>query len=167
MRQAAGLLDGVDVALDDVDDRAAVLRLDFLGQTEAVDVNRLLAEAIRDFLAADQQKLLVGAVQRVQPVNARQEIVIAQHQESIAMLPVPPRHIVRRRVAVAVERVRMRVALVPMERRTRGLPTTRAPADLKPLRDGKDTQKDDQTPRRATRPAWASSHPVLSPTWPA
>ena len=66
-----------------------------------------------DLLALHDEKLVVGAVERVETVNARQVVVVRQHQELIAMLPVPRDHVVRRRVAVAVERVRMEIAFVP------------------------------------------------------
>ena len=114
VRHATGLPDRVDIALDDVDDGGAVLGLDRAGDVEAVDVKRRLLQPIADLFALDQEELLVGAVQRVEPVDARQEVVIAQHQKSIAMLTVPAHHVVGRGVAVAVERVSMGVALVPV-----------------------------------------------------
>ena len=80
---------------------------------EPVDVQRLVAEAIGDLLALDHQELLVGAVKRVQSVDRRQEVVIRQHEELVTMLPVPADDIIRRRVAVAIERMCMRVAFVP------------------------------------------------------
>src|SRR6185436_16082480 len=114
VRHATGLPDRVDIALDDVDDGGAVLGLDRAGDVETVDVKRRLLQPIADLFALDQEELLVGAVQRVEPVDARQEVVIAQHQKSIAMLTVPTHHVVGRGVAVAVERVSMGVALVPV-----------------------------------------------------
>ena len=58
VRDAVGLADGIDVALQDVDDRRAALRFDPARHVEAVDVERLLAEPVGDFLASDDEKLL-------------------------------------------------------------------------------------------------------------
>ena len=89
-------------------------------------MERLVLAAVGDFLALDHQKLFVGAVQRVEAVDAGQEVVIGQHEELVAVLAVPAHDIVRRGVAVAVERVRVRVALVPLQqgRRLSGRPAT-------------------------------------------
>ena len=103
----------VHVALQHVDDRRAALRRHNRVDVEPVDVERLVLVAIGDLLALDHQEPLVGAVERVQSVDRRQEIVIGQHEELVAVLPVPAHDIIRRRVAVAIEGVRMRVALVP------------------------------------------------------
>ena len=59
------------------------------------------------------QELLVGAVQGVEAVDRGQEVVIGQHEELVAVLAIPAHDVVRRAVAVAVERVRVGVALVP------------------------------------------------------
>ena len=85
-------------------------------------MERLVAETIGDLLPLDHQELLVGAVKRVQSADRRQKIVIRQHEELVTMLPVPADDIIRRRVAVAIERVCVRVALVPAgSRRGSGL----------------------------------------------
>jgi hypothetical protein len=80
-------------------------------------VQWLLAEAIGHFFALDDEKLLVGAMQRVQRVDRCQMVVIGQDDEVVSVLPVPAHDIVRRAVAVAVQGVRVRVAFVPAERR--------------------------------------------------
>ena len=80
---------------------------------KAVDVNRLVAEPIGDFLALDDEELVVGAVQRVEAVHAGQVVVIGERDEVVAVLAIPADDIVRRRVAVAVERVRVQVAFEP------------------------------------------------------
>ncbi len=85
----------------------------------------LVVEAIGDLLAANHQKLLIRAQQRVQPVNAGEKVVIGEDDELIAVLAVPANHFVRRRISVAVERMCVGVALEPLTWR-RGLIVRRA-----------------------------------------
>jgi len=118
VRDAARLPDGIDVSLHDVQDGRASLRRDALSEVQAVDVNRLVAELVGHFLAPHDQEPVVGAVKRLQRLDGGQEVVIGQNDEVIAVLAIPPHDVVRRGVAVAVEGVGMRVALVPA---TRGL----------------------------------------------
>ena len=113
MRNAANLPDRVDVALDDVEERRALLGLDALGDVEAVDVHGLSVESVRDLLALDQKETAVVAVERIQRLDGREDVVIAQDEELIAVIAIPPRDVVRGAVAVAVGRMRVRVALVP------------------------------------------------------
>ncbi len=49
----------------------------------------------------------------VEAVDARQVVVIGERDEVVAVLAIPPHHIVGRRIAVAVQRVRVKVALEP------------------------------------------------------
>ena len=63
---------------------------------QSVDVDRLLAEPVGDFLTLHHQKFLVGAVQRVQPRDRRQEVVVGEHEELVAVLAVPAHDFVRR-----------------------------------------------------------------------
>ena len=113
VRHAARQPDGVDIALEDVEERRAFLRIHFRLDIEAVDVNRLVAEAVRDFLALDEQKLIVLAVEGIQRVDRRQDVVVAQHEKLISVLAIPPGHHVRRAVAVTLGRVRVGIAFVP------------------------------------------------------
>src|SRR6185437_1440501 len=69
------------------------------------------------------EKLIVRAVQRVEAVDTREEVVICQDEEPIAVRSVPAHHFVRCTVAVAVERVRVGVALVPVRAGRSRLPT--------------------------------------------
>ena len=55
MRHAAREPVGVNIALEVVEERRAFLRIHLRLDVEAVDVNRLVAEAVRDFLALDEQ----------------------------------------------------------------------------------------------------------------
>ena len=84
---------------------------------EAVDVNRLVAEPIRDLFASQDREFLVRSVKGVQAVNAGEVVVVGQHNELIAVLPIPSNNIVRRRVTVAIQGVRVEVALEPPIRR--------------------------------------------------
>ena len=95
-------------------DGAAAGGLDEARRVEAVDVNRLVAESIGDLFALHDEELLVGAVQRVEAVDAGQVVVIGQRDEVVVVLAIPPHHIVRRRIAVAVQGVGVEVALEPL-----------------------------------------------------
>ena len=113
VRNAVGVADGVDVALDHVDHARSASGIDFSRHVEPVDVKRLLAEGVGDLFTLDDQEPIVGAVHGVEAVDAREDVVIGQHQELIPVLAVPPNHVVRGAVAVAVERMGVRVSLVP------------------------------------------------------
>ena len=105
--------DGVDVALQHVGHRRAALWRYRRVDVEPVDVKRPVVEAVGDLLTLDDQKFLIGAMERVQTVHRRQKIVIGEHNELIAVFAIPAHHIVRSGITVAVERMRVRVALVP------------------------------------------------------
>ena len=79
-------------------------------------MNRLVAEAVRDFLALDEQKLVVPAVEGIQCVDRRQDVVVAQHEKLISVLAIPPGHHVRRAVAVTLGRVRVGITFTPRGR---------------------------------------------------
>ena len=85
VRHARRGANAVDVALQRLADRGAVVGLDQRLDVETVDVDRLVAGARGHLLAADDQKLLVGAVDRVEAVDVGEEVVIGQHQELIAV----------------------------------------------------------------------------------
>src|SRR3954470_7948481 len=123
VRDPVGRANRINRALQRVDYRRAVLRLDLAGEIEAIDVQRFAGEGVRDFLTTHDEKPLVCAVECVEPVNAREEVVIRKNKEPITVRSVPAYDLVWRAVAVAVERVRVRVSLVP--RRDGG---TRLPA---------------------------------------
>jgi len=77
-------------------------------------VQRFRAKAIGDFLPANHEEALVGTQHGVEPVNAGQKVVIRENQKVIAALAVPTDDFVRRRIAVAVDRVSVGVALEPL-----------------------------------------------------
>jgi hypothetical protein len=89
-------------------------------------MKRLLAEGVADLFTLDDQEPIVGAVDAVQAVDAREHVVIGQHQELIAVFAVPPHHVVRSAVAVAVERMGVRVSFVPTAAARAILPGSRA-----------------------------------------
>ena len=100
-------------------------------------MNRLVAEAVRDFLALDEQKLVVLAVEGIQCVDRRQDVVVAQHEKLISVLAIPPGHHVRRAVAVTLGRVRVGITVPPRgrrlltcERRRDGVADTSATAQI-------------------------------------
>ena len=107
------LPDGIHVSLKHVDHGRAALRRHHARDVQAVDVQRLVAEAIRHLLALDDEELLVGAVQRVERVDRREKVVIGEHEKLVPVLAIPAHDLVRRAVAVAVQRVRVGVALEP------------------------------------------------------
>ena len=72
--------------------------------------------ARRDLFALDHQELVLGAVDGVEAVHAREEIVIGQHQELVSVAAIPADHFIRCAVAAVVDRVRVRIALVPVHR---------------------------------------------------
>ena len=51
------------------DDRGPALRFDASLHVETVDVKRLAAERVRDFLALDDEEPLICAVQRVEAID--------------------------------------------------------------------------------------------------
>ncbi len=118
VRHAAGHADGVDVVLQHLGDAACRPARAWTRPIgiEGVDVQRLALEAGRHFLALDHQELVVGAVQGIEAVDRGQVVVVGEHQEVVLVVPVPADDVVRRAVAVAVQRVRVRVALEPAER---------------------------------------------------
>ena len=76
-------------------------------------MDRLVGERIADFFAFDQEELFARPVDGVEALDAREEIVVGEDEKTVAVFTVPPRDIVRRAVAVAVQRVRVGVAFVP------------------------------------------------------
>src|SRR4029453_14001882 len=113
VRDPVGGANRINRTLECVEYRRAVLRLDLAGEVEAVDVQRFAVEGVRDFLTTHDEKLLVCAVERVEAVNACEEVVIRKNKEPVTVRSVPAHDLVWRAVAVAVERVRVRVSLVP------------------------------------------------------
>src|SRR5262245_58430976 len=150
VRNAVGVADGVDVALDHVDHARSASGLDPPRHVEPVDVQRLLAEGIGDLFTLDDEEPIVGAVDGVETVDAREHIVIGQHQELIPVLPVPSHHVVRCAIAVAVERVGVRVSLVPTT-------APRAPAGQR-ARTANRRDRDDCRGRRHDRRAARVEH---------
>ena len=128
-------------------------------------MQREVREPVGHFLALDHEELLVGAVERVEAVDARQEVVIGEHQELIPVLPIPAHDVVRRAVAVAVQRVRVRVALVPAR-------TLTASVHAEPDRDGEygDDRYREESERRAshqfTNSLTLNSHVLSEPGLP-
>ncbi len=108
-----GAADRIDHPLRHVEHRAAAGRLDERVWRKPIDVHRLVLESIGDLFALHDKELFVGAVQRVEAVDAREVVVVGERDEVVAMLAIPPHHIVRRGVAVAIERVRVEVASIP------------------------------------------------------
>jgi hypothetical protein len=88
---------------------------------EPVDVQRLPLHTVGDLLARDQEEAFVGAEQRIERVGSGDEVVVAEDEELVAVLAIPPCHVVGRRIAVGVERVGVRVPLVPAHCGGRGL----------------------------------------------
>ncbi|PYR20875.1 MAG: hypothetical protein DMF94_10270 [Acidobacteria bacterium] len=88
-------------------------RFHFLPEVQAIDMDRLVSKPVADFFSLDEQELFVRAVERVETVDAGEEIVIGQDEKAVAMLTVPPGHLVRCAVAIAVQGMRVGVALVP------------------------------------------------------
>jgi hypothetical protein len=120
VRNAVRFPDAVHALLHHLENGRPRRRGDQRRQVQPVDVDRLGVDRAGHFFAADHQELVRRAVQRVQAVNGREVVVIRQHQKLIAVLPVPPHDLVWRAVAVAVQGVGMRVALVPAQRRPAG-----------------------------------------------
>src|SRR6185503_458237 len=110
---AAGRANGVDVALYHVQHARATLRRHQPRGSEAVDVDRLVAEAVGDLLAANDEELVVETVESVERLDAGEHVVVGEHEKLVSVRPVPLRHVVRRRVAVAIQRVGVGVSLVP------------------------------------------------------
>lgn len=52
---------------------------------------------------------------RIETVNIGQKIVIGQNEKIIAVFTIPADDLIRRGVAVAVDRMRVRVAFIPVE----------------------------------------------------
>ncbi len=105
--------DRVDAALQDLAERRSLLPADPLARVEAVDVNGLSLESARDFFTRDQQETSGHGELAVEHLDAGADVVVAQHQEVVAVVLVPSRDVARRAVAVALQRVRVRVALEP------------------------------------------------------
>jgi len=76
-------------------------------------VERLAIGAVGQFFAFDHQEFLAGAMQRVEAIDRRQEVVIGQYDELVTMLPVPTHDVVRCAVAIAVQGVGVGVAFEP------------------------------------------------------
>ena len=55
----------------------------------------------------------VGAVNGVQSGDAGQVVVIGQHDELVAVLPVPRDHGIRRGITITIQSVRVQVAFEP------------------------------------------------------
>ena len=140
MGHRVGGADRAHVTLQRVEDARPALRRDEPRRRERVHVDVLVAEAVGDLFPADHEEALVEPVQRVQRLDAREDVVVGEHEEGVAALLVPLRHVVRVRVAVAVERVRVRVPLVPAEPRLR-VPAARVAQGER--RDGDDTNEHD------------------------
>ena len=70
VRHARRGADAVDVALERLADRGAVVGLDQPLDVQAVDVDRLVAGTRGDLFALDDKELLLGAVDGVETVHA-------------------------------------------------------------------------------------------------
>jgi hypothetical protein len=148
---AVGAADGVDVALDHVDHARSASGVDLPRHVEPVDMNRLPAEGVGDLFTLDDQEPIVGAVDGVEAVDAREDVVVGQHQELIAVLAVPAHDVIRRAVAVAVQRMGVRVAFVPTASACRGLSGQRAWTANRRDRDGCRGRRDDRGAARVER----------------
>ena len=94
---------------------ASVDRLDDTRDPHAVDVYRCRASmyADADLLARHHQRLPEATTARA-VVKQRQVVVVAQHQEVVAMPPVPARDLVRVLITVRLGRVSVDITLVPL-----------------------------------------------------
>ncbi len=135
MRGAVGSADVVDVLLQRLDDRGAPRRLHHAIDRQPVDVERLPSHRVGDFFTGNDEELVVGAEECVEPVDRGEEVVVGEDEELVAVLAIPAGHVVGRRVAVGVERVGVRVPLVPAQR------LARAPLGVR--RSGKEGQDSD------------------------
>jgi hypothetical protein len=88
---------------------------------QTVDVYRLRCGGGGDLLTLDDEELVGRAVHGVQPVDAREVVVVGEYQEVIPVLAVPAHDLVWRAVTVAVHGVRMCVAFEPARRRRTAL----------------------------------------------
>jgi hypothetical protein len=96
VRYPSCVTDGIHIALDSLDHTLSTLRLDHSLDVKAIDVDGFITEVVTNLFSPDDEELFIGAVERVEAVDAGQEVMVGEHEKLIAVFTVPADHLVRR-----------------------------------------------------------------------
>ena len=109
----AMLADCGDIILNGGDEAVTMRRFHQIREIVGIDVDGFAFEAIGDLFSLDQQELVRFGKFGIQRLYFRKHIVIAEDEKLVAILLIPAGDYGGRRIAVAVQRMGMQVALIP------------------------------------------------------
>ena len=89
------------------------MRINFAGDVQSIDMDRLAGEGVGHLFAFHNQELFIRPVQGIQSFDLSEEVVVSKHQKLITVLAIPGNDLIGSRITVAVQRVGVSVAFVP------------------------------------------------------